>query len=740
VALNNFKMRVMHQSNKGVRLILVLILSIIWGTTKMAFSQEIRYDDLYERLSTLNPNQAYTQLLAFQQQNPFFSNTYIQLGNVCEQKLKEIDPLRDFEQANYWSNNAVLFYNLFTVYLKDGDVRRNREYYANLLTPQSGKKIEQEDAVAFLQKRLSYCKSYKDTVALIYSALEKSKGYYNTCVQIFNDINVDYRNLNEALLKADTDFLKLLDSLNIQYSNSIDTFKVYQSLISKFPVGNYKQQYAVKPIETFRLDGITNSDFLVNNFFVWDYGKWVAKFKDTYGKDIVPLRKEIASIQDLFLSNRRKLGLVDTLSPNERFKSFDEFFLFRLGKYDNNSIVRNLFEYHNTYQDLLISSKSSLNNPADSSSVMMNRKLRYYHRLSVEHKNVVSSLGNLVANIDSEKVLNHKDFFIKYYNGFDGLKGFVKSENDLVVALMSDNFLRLKSYLNKEQLQKSSFGYAVGRQRVPLQPNFAFVGDKTNEPFVVYNVSYLKGNPQYVSGYLNKPTKKPIAFVAKVDSSKAVEWVREVGLPNMENGDCAKLVDGFDNGSVALVNAKTTAGNINTYVRVDSKSGVTFKKTIEETSSPCFLQFDEITQNAILGFGEPTEWADNIFNSISLTQVDSAGNAIWKAVIPATGNLVDVVNSEGKVLAFVNYQSYTDDKLGVVANSSGVFAHLIAVINSSDGRVEKLIPVKSVNSYSISKVFSISSNEINLIGQSASSEKLVYLIVNNKGDVIYSNF
>lgn len=730
----------MCQSNKVFRLILVFILSSLYVTPKMAFSQEIRYDDLYARLSALNPNQAYTQLLAFQQQNPFFSNTYIQLGNICEQKLMEIDPLRDFEQANYWANNAVLFYNLYTVYLKEGDVRRNREYYANLLTPQPGKKIEQEDAVAFLQKRLSYCKSYKDTVALIYSALEKSKGYYNTCVQIFNDINVNYRNLNEALLRTDSDLLKLLDSLNIQYSNSIDTFKVYQNLISKFPVGNYKQQFTVKPIETFRLDGITNSDFLDNNFFVWDYGKWVSKFNDTYSKDILPLRKEIANIQDLFLSNRRKLGLVDTLSPNERFKSFDEFFLFRLGKYDNNSIVRNLFEYHNTYQDLLVSSKSSLNNPVDSSSVIMNRKLRYYHRLSMEHKNTLTSLDNLAANIDSEKVLNHKAFFNKYYSGFEGLKNFVKSESDLIVALMSDNFLRLKSYLDREQLQKTNFGYAVGRQRVPLQPNFAFVGDKTNEPFVVYNVSYLKGNPQYVSGYLNKPTKKPIAFVAKVDSSKAVEWVREVGLPNMENGDCAKLVCGFDNGSVALVNAKTTVGNINTYVRVDSKSGVAFKKTIEETSSPCFLQFDEINQNAILGFGEPTEWADNIYNSISLTHVDSAGNAIWKAVIPATGNLVDVVNSEGKVLAFVNYQSYTDDKLGVVANPSGVFAHLIAVINSGDGRVEKLIPIKSVNSYSISKVFSISSNEINLIGQSASGEKLVYLVVDNKGAVIYSNF
>ena len=99
-----------------------------------------------------------------------------------------------------------------------------------------------------------------------------------------------------------------------------------------------------------------------------------------------------------------------------------------------------------------------------------------------------------------------------------------------------------------------------------------------------------------------------------------------------------------------------------------------------------------------------------------------------------------MVNSEGKVLAFVNYQSYTDDKLGVVANPSGVFAHLIAVINSGDGQVEKLIPIKSVNSYSISKVFSISSNEINLIGQSASGEKLVYLVVDNKGAVIYSNF
>jgi hypothetical protein len=307
---------------------------------------------------------------------------------------------------------------------------------------------------------------------------------------------------------------------------------------------------------------------------------------------------------------------------------------------------------------------------------------------------------------------------------------------------MVDNFFRLSKYLGNEKVKKTTLGYATGRQRVPLQPNFSIVGEKTNEPFVVYNVSYLKDKPFYVSGYLNKPTKKPMAFVAKVDSSKVIEWTREVGTVGAQNGDYARLVSGFDGGCVAVVSSSLGELNANNFVRVDSKSGVQFKKPLQDSLVPYFLQYDEITQNALLGFGKPVDSVDNVFGFTDIVMVDSLGNDVWKTTIPAKGSLVDVVKSGDKFLAFVNYQSYINENSQNVINASNSFGHIMAIINSADGSLEKLVPIKSESSYTISKVFSISSSEINLIGQvqDGSDDKLIYIIISNKGEVIYSNF
>lgn len=732
--------------NIRLKLIPVIFSVALINATSSVFSQEIDYDDLYAKLPSLNPNQAYFQLFEYQKQNPFFANTYIQLGRVCELKMLEIDPLRDFEQTNYWAQNAVLFYNLFPVYLKDGDVRRNREFYANLITPTEGKKIEQEDVMAFLQARLAFCKSYCDTVALAYHILAKSKEQYNSSVQIFTDINNSFSNLNVALLRTDDSFLKLLDSLNTQFNSSIDSFKAYQNIISKFPVGKYNQKFTLKPIETFRLDGITNSDFLDDNFTVWDYDRWIKSYRNVYSNDIIPLRKEISDIQELFMSNKRKLSLLDTVSRDDKFKSFDDFFLFRLGKYDNSSLVRELFVYLESNQNLLVSSKLALNNPNDSSSTLMNRKLRYYNRLALEHKKAMNSLDLFKNSIDSDKVANHKAFFDKYYKGISGLEAFSNSDGLAMKKLMGENFEKLKRYLQNERMLKMSYGYTKGRQKIPQAPNYSLVGSVTNEPFIVYSVSYAQEKPAFVGGYMNKPSRKPSAFVAKVDENSSTEWVKEIGnSPSLEQGDCARFIFGFTNGCLALVSGKEGDASRNSLVRLDSKGGVVFKKTVDETSTPCFLQFDEITQNSLLGFGQPTSEAISVFNPISLSLVDSVGTAVWKSEIPVKGVLVDAVKADDKFLAFINYQNYqVDGKLISAGNEPEFWGHLMAVINLSDGSVEKMIPIQSSESFTISKVFSISSSEISLIGQTTPSQlnpdgQMRYIVVNSKGEVQYSN-
>lgn len=729
-----------------IKVLVITFFLVLVGACGNAFSQEIKYDDIFEKLPTLRPINAYNQFFAYQQQDPFFANTYIQLGRICELKMIEIDPFRDFEQANYWAKNSVLFYNLFTAYLKEGDVRRNREYYANLVTPQPGKKIEQEDVMAFLQSRLSFCKGYSDTLAMVYSTLAKSKDHYNNSVQIFKTINNSYSSYNEALLRTNPNFLKLIDSLNVQFNASVDSFRIYQNLISKYPLSAYKQQFTLKPIETFRLDGITNSDFLDNKFMVWNYGQWVSSFNRTFHSDIVPLRKEINEIQDLFMSNRRKLSLLDTISRDDNFKSFDDLFLFRLGKYDNNSLVRELFLYLEQNQDLLITTKSVLNNPVDSSSALLNRKLRYYHRLALEHKKSMEALGLFQKSIDSQMVENQKEFFDKHYKGIQGLPDFYTSESLSMKKLMNDNFDKLRRYLQNEKMLKLSLGYSKGKPKVPQSPNYSLVGSSTNEPFIVYSLSYSQERPNFVSGFMNKPSRKPSAFVAKIDGSSATEWVKEVGhTPSLEQGDCARFVYGFSNGCLALVSGKDGDANRNSLVRLDDKGGMVFKKLLDITSTPCLLQFDEIAQSSILGFGQLVPESTGSFNSILLALVDSVGGDIWRTTVPVKGMLVDVAKFDDRAVAFINYQSYQVDgrqvSAGVEPDSWG---HLLVFVNLYNGSLEKIVPIKSAESYTISKVFAISSSEVSLIGQTMPSilcpdGQMRYIVVGRQGEVLYSN-
>ena len=165
----------------------IALLLLVALTTSALWAQSIKYEDIISDLGKMPPKQAYYRFFQYQKQDPHFANTYVQLGHASEQIFRELDPLRNFNQANYWINNATLYYGLFEVYLKPNDVRRNREFYANFPLGTDGRRIENEDVVQYVQDRLAYCRTLKDSLELIYSTLEKSKDHYNNCVRIFND-------------------------------------------------------------------------------------------------------------------------------------------------------------------------------------------------------------------------------------------------------------------------------------------------------------------------------------------------------------------------------------------------------------------------------------------------------------------------------------------------------------------------------------------------------------------------
>ena len=98
-----------------------------------------KYSDIYDGLPNMTLDQQYNVLLDFQKSNPYFPNTYIQLGSICEKRMILFDPLKDNESVRFWAQNALLFYGNLKVYYKPGDIKSQWDYYENLHIPYRGR-------------------------------------------------------------------------------------------------------------------------------------------------------------------------------------------------------------------------------------------------------------------------------------------------------------------------------------------------------------------------------------------------------------------------------------------------------------------------------------------------------------------------------------------------------------------------------------------------------------------------
>ena len=496
---------------------LIKITAFLWFgglICSVSHAQEVNYKDLYNQIGTLEPQQLYYRLFLYQKQNPHFANTYIQLGYTAEMILQNLDPLREFELANYWVGNVVLYYSLFPRFVEEDKVRKNREFYANIPIETAGKRVEDQDVLNYVNQKNIFYSHYKDSVNLIYKSLEQSKDHYNNCIRLFNQINEKYENYNEALLRTDNTLLSSLESLKNEFNRSIESFNNYKSLINAYPIAGHNQAYRLKNIETYRLDGIINSDFLKDTFDLWDYGKWINDFMHTYNNDIVSLRHEISSIQKMFVDNKRKISLAQTILQDEKYPSFDDLFLFRLGKYDNNSLVRELFKYLEGRQSFLILEKSPLNNPDDSTSDLMNRKLRFYHRLAQELTTTERMLNTLKGAIDNDKVAVQGVFRTAVWRR-NRIEEFYQSGNAIIQSMDSD-LENLRVYLTREPHEKHA-GNAAGARGVsiPLNPIPQSSQDSKTQPYLTRSVSTFWASPNILRVQL-RANMPPMAFAAKL--------------------------------------------------------------------------------------------------------------------------------------------------------------------------------------------------------------------------------
>lgn len=476
-----------------------------------ATSHAQNFSKIYDALPDMTLDQSYSALIDFQKANPYFSNTYIQLGNVSEKKMILYDPLREISTVQFWAGNAKLFYGNLKVYYKEGDCRS--EFFENLNIPYSGKRITDEDMWRFVNEHLAACKNYSDTTTLIYSAIESSRKNYNQCIEEFTEICNEYKNLNDLLLRHDDKLAKKLTTLKTHIDECEKQFAEYKRLTKLFPIADYRQLYEKQPIETYRLDGLTNSDFFNNRFTIWDYSKWVDEVEKDFTEHIKPLRSEVEAINKAYAQAREKFSAGDILQSDAK-APYDEFFLYKLEHYDVGSLIEPLFDYLESTRQMTLMAGDSIGRDAGTDMTLESRKMRRLSQLA-QQQSVAADKRKVLSNaITSAKIMRFKDFFVKEYGGTDGLREFLVKDDaycQTIVDAMSEATAAYLSRVSKYSTSENELYSSAAGAAAPALPLW-----------VTMDPQSIKG--KYVTTHTSRGSRGEVAAVAGYAKANAKNW------------------------------------------------------------------------------------------------------------------------------------------------------------------------------------------------------------------------
>ena len=486
-----------------------------------------KYSDIYDGLPNMTLDQQYNVLLDFQKSNPYFPNTYIQLGSICEKRMILFDPLKDNESVRFWAQNALLFYGNLKVYYKPGDIKSQWDYYENLHIPYSGKRAEDDDMWAYVKLHSDLCKNHSDTTTLIYSAIERSKFNYDMCLMEFKSICNDYIDMNDLLLRNSPELDKRIEKIGKNMDECVKEFNEYKRLTKLYPVMNYKQFYEMKEIETFRLDGLTNSDFYNNRFTMWDYRKWADEYYKTLKESILPLRKEIADINDRYMRGREDFEKGKTSSEMNAKAGYDELFLFRLGNWDNASVVRPLFAYLDATRELVDMGGDSLGRNIVWSETLEARKMRRLYKMEQQMAEISKKREALLSMITDQRVARFAEFFSKNYGGAEGLKKFAEEDETYCRGVIEETAKATAAY-KKEVEQKRREATDIYSTATAKQPQLAMWVSIDPKSLTTKHVTTCVGRDRqqrirHVSGYMKANNKS--WFVGGISATGVTEWV-----------------------------------------------------------------------------------------------------------------------------------------------------------------------------------------------------------------------
>lgn len=736
--------------------ILIFIVSVILVfKTDLTAQRNLKYKDVFKTVLEKSREEAYSTLLIYQKQDPYFPNTYFQLGLIAQYWSKEYDALTNIRDVKLFIYNTDLYFGLANGKITEKDVRKNAEYYKNVKPLSEIEKPSFEDVQFFIKERMEQNKEYERNVNIVTNYFNKSIEHYNRCTGIFKEINEANLKIKDIYLTADDDFLQKLTALESSFDSTIFYLQNYQTAIKNYPIKDYNQKYKLFPIETYRLQGLTSSNFLNDEIHLWDYGTWTKKVRNVLNNEITPLRKDIINANNQLDKSISNIQNSKTYKADFNKYTIDERLINLIRKFDYNSMLIALFKYKLAKQDFLALSKAPLNDTKDtSSSYTLLQRSRYYNELIKNKKPVDSLRADFEQRIKPDDINKYKQFFEDNFGGESGLIAYVQNEKNFLDNVLQNALGSFKTFVLRDLLHTHSIVDLPYRNTtIRLKIEYKKFDEAQENEYVITAANKDNQGNYYASGYIKQRNPGVSAFVLKTNKLQSIEWLKIYPVSSSSD-DYGSFIQATENGCKVLITSIKDDLIKNRIFSLDKTGKLESKKEISVALIPRYFNYDEINENYLIAFkGMSIDPFESLSDNLVINKYKGSDlSEEWTNLLNVKGNLVDIVKMNQSYYVFANFTKYAAGSK-IISGKAGVEKEqtnaILFVLNQS-GEIEQTIPYYNENPYFIAKAFKISSNTINLFGfqqplisirvaQKSSFQQPVYLLINTKGEIYYDN-
>ncbi len=244
----------------------ILIFCLLANTS---FSQKVKYKEVYELVKTKKYSAAFPLLKVVLKNDTSIASANLHLGNILYSRAKAYDFLKTNEAAQIDCDSALFFLIRAKRQINDKETRKNDDYYTaytrntkDTLKPITNKDTILKRITADLDYKIKDIPHHKSQIKTIFYLFNKSVDFYAKAGSLYKSINNKYANVKELCMLSDEALEKDIKNIQVAYDSSVYYFDEYKKAIKAYPINEYNQQYEIESIETYRLDGLSKTDFL----------------------------------------------------------------------------------------------------------------------------------------------------------------------------------------------------------------------------------------------------------------------------------------------------------------------------------------------------------------------------------------------------------------------------------------------------------------------------------------------